>query len=372
MNLTILRWLHGLNKLNIMKPVILSSYNNTDHIRHNLEMFKTFGYDVKVFKFLNKDFFRKSSKVVYLNWYENIETDKPGAISVFLKFLLKVVTLRYMQCSNLKVITSFHNKKAHAKLAPALAKYIFKLVFKVADKVVVFNKCGFKDLECYLSKEEIGRKAVLVPAVNYIGHYPYVKHNWITELQAKPQMKILFAGRMKQPYKNVPMVMEIARELQDKNILFVFAGNAKEYKAEYMALTEGLSNVVAEFRFVEDNEMAQLLEMCDAMIVPYNVESISNSGTARLAFSYARTVICPDIPFLEDIPHDLIYTYNYKNHADHKEQLRNVILEAYADWQKDSESLHQKGDSLINIMKECNSPEVITEKYKLIFNELNN
>lgn len=355
-----------------MKPVILSSYNNADHIRYNLEMFKTFGYEIRVFKFLNKDFFKKSSRFVYLNWYENIETDKPGAISVFLKFLMKVFTLRYMQFSNLKIITSFHNKEAHAKLAPALAKYIFKLVLKVSDRIVVFNKCGFKDLERYLSKEEIECKAVLVPAVNYIGHYPYVKHDWITDIQSKPQMKILFAGRMNQPYKNVPMMMEIARELQDKNILFVFAGNAKEYKTEYMALTNGLKNVVAEFRFVEDNEMAQLLEMCDAMIVPYNVESISNSGTVRLAFSYARTVICPDIPFLEDIPHDLIFTYNYKDHADHKLQLKKVILEAYKDWQTDSESLNKKGESLKHIMEECNSPEVIKEKYNIIFNQLNN
>ena len=117
--------------------------------------------------------------------------------------------------------------------------------------------------------------------------------------------------------------------------------------------------------------MAHLIEMCDLLIIPYNVESISNSGTARLAFSYARTVICPDIPFLEDIPNDLIYTYTYSDRADHKRKVEETILKAYNDWTTDAEVLHKKGSMLKQIMEKENSPEVITQKYRSIFNEIN-
>lgn len=352
-----------------MKPLILSSENGSDHINFNLGIFKSFGYDVKKFKFLNPWFFKRESKIVYLNWYENLETEKP--LFVLFKFFFKVITLYYIRYSRLVTITSFHNKEAHAKICPSLAKYLFELVIKVSDHIIVFNKCGYTDLERYLSKEEIERKARLVPPVNYIGHYPFVRHEWINRIQERHQMKVLFAGRMNQAYKNVPMIMEIAKRLQDYDICFVFAGNAKECKNEYLRLTEGLRNVVTELRYVKDDEMAHLLEMCDLLIIPYNVESISNSGTARLAFSYARTVICPDIPFLEDIPHDLIYTYTYSDRADHKRKVEETILKAYNDWTTDAEVLHKKGSMLKQIMEKENSPEVITQKYRSIFNEIN-
>lgn len=354
-----------------MEKTIIYNKASGDHLQHNLEMFKELGYKVIEFRFLNKTLVKNNPAIVYLNWYEGIVTDKTNKLlPVYFRAFLKFITLQYLRVSRHKVVMSFHNKENHSKVSRWLGNYMLKLVLEVSDKIIVFNKCGFKDLERYLAKEQILKKAVHIPAVNYIGRYPDARHEWIADLQSKPQMKILFAGRMNQPYKNVPMIMEIARKLQGYDILFVFAGNAREYKSEYLSLKEGLDNVVAEFRFVEDNEMAHLLEMCDAMIVPYDVESISNSGTARLAFSYARTVICPDIPFLEDIPHDLIYTYNYIDHSDHKKQCEEAILAAYSDWQKDKNSLHKKGDDLRHIMEEFNSEDVIKEKYKELFDSL--
>lgn len=351
-----------------MDKIILSSYNTTDHIKTNLKIFESFGIGYRVFKFINIDFFRKKTQVVYLNWYENLESNIKCAI--LLKFLLKVFTLRYIQMSNLKCISSFHNKEAHSDIYPFLSEYLFKLVLQSSDIIVLFNKYGLIDLKRYLSDDDIKRKARIVPPVNYIDHYPNEKHDWITQIQRDPRMKILFAGRMNQPYKNVPMIMDIARKLKDKDILFVFSGDAKEYKRNYIKLTEGLTNVITDFRFVPNNEMSHLLEMCDVLIIPYDVETISNSGTARLAFSYARTVICPFIPFFEDIPRELIYTYTYIDSNDHRRKVEGAILKAYNDWLLNKDFLHDKGAKLKKIMDINNSPKVVANKYKQIFKEL--
>lgn len=352
-----------------MNKLILYSHVNSWHISRNLSLFEELGYECRMFRWLDRDFFRRPF-AVYLNWYESVKVG--NIIATWTKFLLHIITLRYAKFTGIKIIASFHNKEPHNNAHPRMANYLFDLVFHLADRIVIFNEGGRTDLKRYLTEKEIEEKAVCIPPVSYIGAYPYVRHEWIANVQEKQGMKILMAGTLSQSYKNAEMLMDIAAELKDKDIEFVFAGKTKGEKqtALFEEKTKGLIHVTTAFRYVEDNEMAHLLEMCDVLIIPYNVESINNSGTARMAFSYGRTVICPRIPSLEAIPEELVYEYEYRNHEDHRHVLKQQILTAYNEWQNNHESLHQKGERLKHLMEENNSPEVVKERYRQLFNSL--
>ena len=174
---------------------------------------------------------------------------------------------------------------------------------------------------------------------------------------------------MSYPYKNVEMVIGIAKKMSDKNIRFIFAGKVGNdtLRRKYTDEVAGLNNVIVEFRFIKDEEIAQLLEIGDVIIVPYDVESMSNSGTARLAFSYGRTVICPKIPSVESIPDDLIYTYSYSTREEHEGKLIEQINLAYKDYLEDHTCFIKKGQMLKEIMIANNSEEAIMCRYKEIF-----
>ena len=352
-----------------MKKLILYSNVNSWHISRNLSLFEDLGYECRMFRWLDRDFFCRPF-AIYLNWYENIKVG--NIVASLTKFLLQIITLRFAKLFGIKIVASFHNKEPHNNMYPRLANYLFYLVFHLSDRIVIFNESGRTDLKRYLTEKEIAEKTVYIPPVSYIGAYPYVRHGWITNIQNKNSMKILMAGTLSQPYKNAEMLMDIAAKLKEKNIEFVFAGSIKagQQTTLFKEKTRGLSHVTTMFRYIEDNEMAHLLEMCDVLIIPYNVESINNSGTARMAFSYGRTVICPRIPSLEAIPEELVFEYDYRDREDHRHVLEQQILTAYHEWEHNHESLHNKGNKLKLLMEENNSPEVVKERYRKLFKSL--
>lgn len=337
-----------------------------EHLKRNIAMFRGLGVECRAFKYFPAGLLIRKCDYLYLNWYENIYKGFfPIALGMYCakRFALFIARIR-----RIKVISSQHNRVQHDARYKTLSRAMLQAVYSHSDTIIVFSMEGKKDLKLFLSDEEIERKAVFIPPVNYIGSYPYVKHDWITRLGDPARFTVLFIGNMDRPYKNVEMAIDVAKELHEEPIRFLFAGKVSdaEQKKRYLTEIGDADNITAEFRFIQDDEMAQLLEIGDVVIAPYDVESISNSGTARLAFSYARTVICPEIPSLESVPKDLVYTYSYTDREDHREQLTKQIKKAYADFSEDADAFREKGKRLA-IMEEENSPEAIAQKYKALF-----
>lgn len=338
-----------------------------EHLTRNVTMFREMGIICKPFKYFPKDALFKKCDYLYLNWYENIYK---GAFPIALgMYCAKQIALFIAKIEGIRIISSQHNRVQHDAKYKRMSLSMFKTIYKNSDSIIVFSQEGKKDLNMFLTEEEVQRKAVYIPPVHYIGSYPYIRHDWIDKLYFDDKLTILFIGNMDRPYKNVEMVIDLAKELVDKPIKFVFAGKVsdKAQREYYLKKIGHSENIIAEFRFIKDEEMAQLLEIGDVVIAPYDVESISNSGTARLAFSYARTVICPMIPSLASIPQELIYTYTYESVSDHKEKVRKAIFQACKDYMEDSGLFRSKGDRLKHIMEQFNSPDVISQKYKAVF-----
>ena len=89
-----------------------------------------------------------------------------------------------------------------------------------------------------------------------------------------------------------------------------------------------------------------------------------------MAFSYARTVVTPDIASMNLIPEDLIYKYHYDRGEEHFDRLLETLRRAHADWQRDPGILREKGEKLRHLMETDYSEEAIARKYQEIFQEL--
>lgn len=353
-----------------MRPILF--YNRgkgeSEHLNKNIKMFESFGIECKSFRLFPTKMLFTSRGILYLNWYENIYNG--NLLIALAQFVLKNIVLTAARIKGMRIITSQHNKVQHDSRHLILSKAMFKLIYSASEKIIVFSESSVKDLELYISTTDAQNKAYYVPPVNYIGSYPYVEHEWISNLR-DDNMIVMFIGSLNHPYKNVDMVIDIAKEMTENKIKFVFAGKManQEQSDLYNKKVKGYDNIVGMFRYINDDEIAQLLAVSDIVIMPYDVESISNSGTARLAFSYGRSIICPQIPSLEKIPRQLIYTYQYSSKEDHKKKVKESIMAAYEEYKLDNSSLHEKGEKLREIMEDNNSPEVVKKRYEALFFE---
>lgn len=344
--------------------------DSNTHLSKNIEIFSSIGITCSPFQFFPKSLLMGQADYLYLNWYENL-----GSRNTFValgRYLLKILILYLAKLRRVKIITSNHNKTVHSGRYFKLCQSLMNQIYTRSDIIVIFTKDGVNDISSFIPYEKALEKAYYVPPVNYVGAFPYVRHQWLDELEKFPGMKVVMFGGMKDPYKNVEMVIDVANSFKGDNILFILAGKTgsaaqtEEYKER---IIEG-APIHAEFRFIQNDEMAQLLSIADITIAPYELSSVSNSGVTRLSFSYGKTIVCSNIPSVAEIPDSLIYRYKYKTIQDQASGFSQSMRKAYNDYLVSPEILKKKGLALLDIMIKENSPEVVRARYENLFSTL--
>ena len=342
------------------------------HILKNEEMFRGMGIDVT--DVYDHDLLRgdlKKSDALYLNWFENI--DGGPAYMPVLRFIRRKIQLSRIRRSKIRVLFCKHNRFPHNVRYPALSRNLYLQLCRMAGVIIAFNNDADSDLKSVFPAYDFSEKIRVIPPLNYIGVYPPDPDSEIYRIAEKyrGRMIVCFIGKISS-YKNVELILRAAGELKDKNMAFLIFGKpvTEEYRLRLEKMAEGLDNVTAFFDMVPDEEMQPLLDVSDILIMPYDKRSASNSGTGRLAFSYGRTVISPDISSMNLIPEELIYKYHYDSSSEHYEKMLEQLLRAYNDWQTGPGMLRSKGEQLLELMKRDYSQEVIEKKYMDIFDAL--
>ena len=342
------------------------------HILKNEEMFRGMGIDVT--DVYDHDLLRgdlKKGDALYLNWFENI--DGGPAYMPVLRFIRRMIQLSRIRRSKIKVVFCKHNRFPHNARYPALSRALYLQLCSMADTIIAFNDDAGPDLKEIFPSHDFSGKIRVIPPLNYIGVYPPDPDSDIYRIADKYRGKMIvcFIGKIS-AYKNAELILRAAGELRDKDMAFLIFGKpvTEEYRRQLEEKAEGLDNVTAFFGTVPDEEMQPLLDVSDVLIMPYDTKSASNSGTGRLAFSYGRTVISPDISSMNLIPEEWIYKYHYDSSSEHYEKMLGQLLRAYNDWQTDPGMLRSKGEQLLELMKRDYSQEVIEKKYMDIFDAL--
>lgn len=340
------------------------------HILKNEELFRRLGVDV--YEGSDKELLQgdlKKYDAIYLNWFENI--DGGAAWMPPLRYARRMLQLRRIRRAGLKVLFCKHNRFPHNVRYPALSRNLYRELCKMGDVIIAFNADAEKDLREIFPDEDFSNKIRVIPPLNYIGAYP---ENPAASIYGQKKrfagkMVVGFAGRIS-PYKNVELILRAAKEMQEIGFLICGMPSSEEYCEKLEMLASGLQNVVTRFETVPDNEMQPLLEVSDLFIMPYDKKSAANSGTGRMAFSYGRTVVTPDIASMNMIPEELIYKYHYDLNEEHYEKMLEALRHAYADWQHDPHILREKGDKLKRLMETDYSEKAVARKYQEIFQNL--
>jgi len=342
-----------------MKTVYIYPANNNENQYVNIQeaAIKKSGNNVtySLKDFLKTDYF-------LLNWFETLGGNKK------LDYVKKCFKLLMIKLFNKRILWVLHNKKPHTKdskdKSTKLSINLMKKLLKQSYKIIILcdeSKAVLKSL-CKAPKL-YENKIYKIPHPNYIGIYPETSVK--TTKTSDDILNILYVGQVNK-YKNIDLLIDAVTSLNNEKIHLHIAGNCKdkEYK-NYLTNTSKNKDITFDFRFIPDNELVEIISNYDIVALPYSYESSLNSGTIFLAFSYKKTVIAPMIGTLKEFSDSsFFYGYDYKTEDEHKENLKTMIKQVYADFEKNRNVLSEKGQAAYNIVKAENSVEMISGLYK--------
>ena len=290
-----------------------------------------------------------------------------------LRFFRAVRMMVYVFCIKAlgkKLVYTIHDKiPLHIKSGRSwIIDYIGLFMLKHANKIVIHSTESIDFVKSLLPSIDT-QKFMYVPHPNYITVCQDRK-TYVCEARKNHKILITFAGAIRE-YKCLEVLIAAANELQEySDMHFLICGRGrKEYIAKLQAMIEGCNNITADFRFIDDDEMPSLLNMSDAVVLPYDSTLELNSGASYLAFSFGRTVIGTHTGTTNDIEdQSLIYCYDFsENEAEHTAALKEAIMKFYQDFKNDPESVRLKGETLRDMMIQKHSIEQTAAALKEVY-----
>lgn len=338
------------NMINIFKESEISIYS-LDEVKKSFKLFKK----IDIFHF---------------NWYENLdaETHYKAVYNVVKKILL----ISFIKLFNKKIIWTMHNKIPHDSINNKLALFMLKFMAKKSDKIVIHSKHSKEVLKNIFNNKKLLKKVVYVHHVDYINNYKIDN-----KLSRKTfgiddnQLVLVFCGAVRK-YKNIEILIKVFNELKLKNCKLIIAGNphTSSYKQELNKIIKGNENIVTNFKFLSDDELFSLINLSDALILPYNKKSSLNSGSIILGFSSKRTVISSMIGTLLDMKgEDFYYGYDYDDEKEHCNKLKDCIIRAYNDYINDKNILKKKGIDAFSYINKYYNSNVVKKELNDLYND---
>ncbi len=302
----------------------------------------------------------KDIKVISLNFFENV-TARSFFIA-FMKFVKRLLLLLWFVVLQKKILFTVHNKIAHDTAHPIMSKMLIRLQLKAANNIIALCPETRNVVASYSNKKKILEKIIFIP-------HPMQEVVFNDKRKQNEKMRVLFAGQIRL-YKNIELVIQLANDFSDKNVLFQIVGRVEDddYKNKIITSVNG-DNVKFEFGFIPKKHLYELIEESDVMVLPYNKSSSLNSGMMHVSMSIGTPCICPDIGSALSL-HDrrTIYMYSYEKEDDHYESLKNTFRIALSDYE--SGLLAMKRLYCRKEMEKHNGFHLISEIYRCLLNEI--
>ena len=299
--------------------------------------------------------------IFHFNWNVVLSLATPNRLKRKIQYLKWLIMLQAIKFKGCKIIFTLHDKSffersrrftEQDKITRFILRHAYRIVIHCTESISVIKKI-IPDIDTH--------KIVYVPHPNYITAYHNTKR-YTNYVKHENELLLLFMGTLR-THKNIETIIMAANQLQGiTDMHFLICGSGGEdYQNKLLSLIKG-SNITTDFRFIEDEELPSLLELSDALIVPYNTKSALNSGAANLAFSFGRTVIGTWTGTTRDIDESLVYCYDYTDdEEEHVSRLKSAIMKFYEDFKRDEASVKAKGEKLREIMLTEHSLEKVAE-----------
>lgn len=307
----------------------------------------------------------KSIGLVHLNWFEVI--DDSSIWTALRSFFRKLVVLVAIRLSGKPLVWTMHNRAAHDSRLAFFSRFLTRRLVRWSDRIVIHTQQSTELLATY--GRDIPQKTVYLPHPNFIKVYGEVRP---AASAVDETLHLLFVGMVK-PYKNLELLIETVSRFGTR-VHLTLAGKAvdAQYRYKIEAMARDAHNVTLLSRFVQDDEMAALLSGADALVLPYDLASSLNSGTVILAFSYQRTVICPEIGTVADLGplREAVFHYTYATETQHKDALAAQIQRALAMKRQEPGALRAMGEQLYGYVASAYDPALIGEELDKLYRTL--
>lgn len=245
--------------------------------------------------------FFKRYDVIHIHWPDtHLRTHSWWrAVGKHVRLALMCVTARMR---GTKVVWMMHNLKPHEKDHP-ISVWLFPRWFpQLCTDVIALTRVGL-DSARQLYPPLAAKRSAIVPHGHYRGSYPSAPAREACRTQlglAQGKFTYLYFGNIRR-YKNVPLLIEVFRQLADPDAQLVIAGlpvlgmEAKDLEAQ----AAGDPRIKLHLKFIADEDVPAYLGAADVLVLPF--DSILNSGSVMLALSYNRAVLAPRLGALPEI-----------------------------------------------------------------------
>lgn len=307
----------------------------------------------------------KSIKIIHLNWFENL--DDKNKLRGITSFFRKMFVLIVSKLAGKKIVWTMHNRRSHEKGLSVLSNILINCLIVWCDKLIIHSELSNELLQQHGST--IKRKILYLPHPDFVNVYGPIRDQDFSDPQP---LQLLFLGAAK-PYKNLEMLIQVVKSF-DSSVQLTIAGNpaSENYQNALFRQAKGDASVKFMLRFIDDTEIAQLIAGCDLLVFPYDLDSSLNSGSVILSFSYAKTVICPDIGTIQDLGDHLneVLHYNYTTDEEHAVELAKRIKQAVHLKNRDSQSLKEMGQALFNYVQRVHNKDAVATMLSTMYRKL--
>ena len=278
---------------------------------------------------------RYNKVIFHFNWIEDNAVDK--SIKSKFKCFLILLFFKTFHFFGGKLVWTMHNNRGH-NCDYSVQEEFIKSFLSYVDLVVVHCSESRRILEerYRYSKSKI----LFVPHGNYcsiIDDSVNVEH----EKKNDKGLIMLYFGSISE-YKGVDKLILAFKMIHDKDgVQLRICGkpNSKQLLDRIIECAGKTENIFLNLNFLSNSELSREIKESDIVILPYEKDSMQNSGSAIMAFSCGKPVIISLFGYIKDIkkmPFVLTYDYNTK-----EEQIKNLKnrMETIIDLKKDNERL---------------------------------
>ena len=245
-------------------------------------------------------------RLLHIHW-PSFWLSRDRALSKHLASFLLPVTIYLAKLLAFRLVWTVHNVLPHEAQTLDDVKAARFLSRKV-DAKIVLSSSTIDEMRSY--ELDLERMRV-IPHGNYLGVYP----DAISRSAARDRLAVddeeilvLFFGQIR-PYKGVSDLLSAFERLQCPIAKLLLAGPVPDLalRREIRRATRQ-PNVTAHEGHVNDEDVAVYFRASDVVCLPYR--TITNSGSALLALSFARPIIAPRSGSLSALPSDVGYLYD--------------------------------------------------------------
>ncbi|AGB42267.1 glycosyltransferase [Halobacteroides halobius DSM 5150] len=295
-------------------------------------------------------------KVFHFNWVLKRATGKE--IDSYIQTYKLITWLKILQKIDRKIIWTMHNKVPHKFDNTSLVYKFREFMIRNSDRIIIHCTESKEILKQYLSVEDFEHKVRYIPHGHYIDNYQKTDDDFRKEFNiAKDDFVFQFLGQI-QPYKNIDLLIKVFNDLKLKKSKLLICGRPANdnLKQKLKKLTNKNNNIIFIPKFIPNNQIVKCLNTGDVSVLPYNKQSVLNSGSIYLALSYKQPVITSQIGTVKDMEgRDFIFSYNYETRDEHYNNLKHKMKDCYNLAKDNKDNFSKLGIEAYDYLQQNNS-----------------